>query len=55
MRFSKPGITAIAQPLTEMGETAAKLILARIDGQTDDHHHVVLKPTLKVRGSVARR
>ena len=33
MSFLKPGITAIAQPLTEMGEAAARLILARISGE----------------------
>lgn len=55
MRFSKPGITAIAQPLMEMGETAAGLVLARIDGEAEDHRQIVLKPTLTVRGSVAQR
>ena len=55
MRFSKPGITAIAQPLTELGVTAASLVLSRIDGQGGEHRHAVLTPTLTVRGSVSRR
>ncbi|MGE3365338.1 MAG: LacI family DNA-binding transcriptional regulator [Rhizobiaceae bacterium] len=54
MRFSKPGITAIAQPLTEMGETAANLILERINGEAGEPSHLALRPTLTVRGSVVR-
>jgi LacI family transcriptional regulator len=56
MRFLKPGITAIAQPLTEMGEAAANLILARIEGKAvGAHQHVILRPALTVRGSVIER
>ena len=53
MRFLRPGISAIAQPLNEMGRTAARLILARINGDTSPFQHQILAPSLRVRGSVA--
>lgn len=53
MSFVRPGITAIAQPLTEMGEAAARLMLDRIAGGREDARHVALEPTLSLRGSVA--
>ncbi len=52
MRFAKPGISAVVQPLLELGETAAKIVLNRIVGDTGDSRHVVLQSTLAVRGSV---
>ena len=52
MRFAKPGISAVVQPLLELGETAAKIVLSRIVGDTGDSRHVVLQSTLAVRGSV---
>jgi LacI family transcriptional regulator len=53
MRFLRPGITAIAQPLNEMGRAAARLILSRINGDPAPFQHQVLSPTLRMRGSVA--
>lgn len=53
MTFLQPGITAVAQPLTEMGEEAARLILARIDGSASARQSLILRPALSVRGSVA--
>lgn len=53
MSFLQPGITAVAQPLTEMGETAARLILARIAGNRDPRRSEILRPALSLRGSVA--
>lgn len=53
MRFLRPGITAIAQPLNEMGRAAARLVLARINGDTTPFQHQVLSPVLQTRGSVA--
>jgi LacI family transcriptional regulator len=53
MRFLRPGISAIAQPLNEMGRAAARLILARINGDTSPFQHLVLTPTLRIRGSVS--
>ena len=54
MQFSKPGITAIAQPLLEMGETAATLLLDHISANQWTPQHKVLRPTLTVRASVSR-
>lgn len=53
MRFLRPGITAVAQPLREMGRAAARMILARIQGDDAPPQHLVLQPLLAVRGSVA--
>jgi len=53
MKFLTPGITAVAQPLTELGEIAASLMLARIEGGDDGvEQHRVLTASLTVRGSV---
>ena len=52
MRFGKPGITAVVQPLLELGETAARTVLARIHGDASPARHTVLMPRLSERGSV---
>lgn len=53
MRFVRPGITAIVQPLTTMGEAAAELVLERICGAGVERQARVLPTTLAARGSVA--
>ena len=53
MSFIKPGISAVVQPLTDMGEAAARLILARINGHEGDPQRLALKPAFAERGSVA--
>jgi len=53
MRFLRPGISAIAQPLNEMGRVAARLILGRINGDISPFQRQVLAPALRMRGSVA--
>jgi len=53
MRFLRPGISAIAQPLNEMGRVAARLILGRINGDISPFQRQVLAPVLRMRGSVA--
>ncbi|HRJ70244.1 MAG TPA: LacI family DNA-binding transcriptional regulator [Beijerinckiaceae bacterium] len=53
MRFSKPGVTAIVQPLIALGEAAATIVLARIKGECGADRHVVLATSLAPRGSVA--
>ena len=53
MSFLKPGITAVVQPLTAMGEAAARLMLDRIAGGAGAAQHVTLSPSLALRGSVA--
>jgi LacI family transcriptional regulator len=53
MSFLKPGIAAVVQPLTDMGETAAQLMLARIGGENGAPRHMALKPEFAERGSIA--
>lgn len=53
MSFLKPAITAVVQPLTAMGETAARLMLDRIGGGESPPRHVTLELSLARRGSVA--
>lgn len=51
-----PRITAVRQPIREMGQTALKLLLQRISGgeRQDRHsHHDIFEPTLIVRDSCA--
>jgi LacI family transcriptional regulator len=53
MQFLIPGFTAVAQPLTELGEVAASLMLARLEGEDDPApQHRILAATLNIRGSV---
>lgn len=53
MSFLPPGITAVAQPVYDLGRAAAELALARLDGApTAPRRHVVLSATLHARGSV---
>ncbi|WP_152046377.1 LacI family DNA-binding transcriptional regulator [Aureimonas psammosilenae] len=52
MRFVRPGITAIEQPLNEMGRAAARLVLARIGGESGPPQHLVLPARLSLRNSV---
>jgi LacI family transcriptional regulator len=53
MSFLKPGISAVAQPLTALGETAATLILDRIADGRERPEHRSLNATVAHRGSVA--
>lgn len=46
-----PGLTAIAQPLNKMGETAIELLVQAINGQTPDPLEIVFPCGLDVRGS----
>jgi LacI family transcriptional regulator len=52
MSFLRPSITAIAQPLNEMGRAAARLILARIGGDDTPIEQLVLAPRIRMRDSV---
>lgn len=54
MSFLKPAITAVVQPVTVMGETAARLMLDRLAGSDSPPRHVTLELSLTRRGSVAR-
>ena len=53
MHFIRPGITAVVQPLTAMGQQAAQLVLERIRGGAHERRAVALSTNLATRGSVA--
>ncbi len=53
MGFIKPGITAIAQPLAEIGQSTARLMLDSLAGGEPPRDHLVLQSRLLWRGSVA--
>lgn len=50
-----PPITAVAQPVRELGRQAGKLLLARMQGDESKIHRIRLATDLLVRGSVAPR
>lgn len=51
-----PPLTTIAQPVTAMGQTAARLLLERIDGNEEaEPRNILLQPKLIVRASTAAR
>lgn len=49
-----PPITAIRQPVTEMGIIAVKLLLDRINNEYMEHKEIQLNPQLKIRNSVSK-
>ncbi|HEX4488739.1 MAG TPA: LacI family DNA-binding transcriptional regulator [Terriglobales bacterium] len=51
--FTAPALTSVHQPGYQLGTTAARLLLERIDGLKQDPKKVVLQTELKVRNSVA--
>ena len=53
MSLIKPALTVVAQPTYELGQTAADLLLKRIEGSTHPPQKIVLKPNLIVRQSCA--
>jgi LacI family transcriptional regulator, galactose operon repressor len=57
MEMVRPGITAVAQPTLELGRTAARLLIRRLDDSNGEGEPVVecLQPALVVRGSTASR
>ncbi|MDQ0845294.1 MULTISPECIES: LacI family DNA-binding transcriptional regulator [unclassified Streptomyces] len=50
-RHTAPPLTTVRQPMREMGETAARLLLARLGGEPIPDEPVVLPTELVVRGS----
>jgi LacI family transcriptional regulator len=54
MEMVEPGITAVEQPILELGRCAARLLLRRLDDPLLDPAVEVLEPRLVVRGSTAR-
>lgn len=53
--FSMPSITTIRQPLRQMGETAAKVLLARLRTGASAHSEIWVEPELIVRESSGPR
>lgn len=49
--FHNPGLTTVRQPLHEMGETAARILLDRLANATEYPDFVTVEPTLVVRES----
>lgn len=47
-------LTTVAQPLEEIGATAAKVLCERIDTPTLTPRHITIEPRIVVRGTVAR-
>jgi DNA-binding LacI/PurR family transcriptional regulator len=46
-------LTTVDQPRPEMGRTAVTLALERLDGEREDARHVLMPPSLVVRGTTA--
>jgi LacI family transcriptional regulator len=49
-----PPITVVKQPVTEMGVSAVRLIIDRIQNSTVDNKHIQFNPELIIRNSVKR-
>jgi LacI family transcriptional regulator len=49
--YTEPALTTVHQPLREMGETAARMLMGHFDGTSLPDIPVVLPTTLVVRGS----
>ncbi len=54
MFVMKPALTVVAQPVYEMGRTAAELLLARIADKQRPVQEIILQPTIHIRQSCAR-
>lgn len=52
--MSTPTVTVVSQPVTEIGETAARLLAGRVSGSASEPQQVVLEPSLIVRESTRR-
>lgn len=52
-QYSSPALTAVYQPGYQMGNTAARLLLERIEGSKKNRQAIVLPTQLRVRDSVA--
>lgn len=52
---SQINLTTVDQPRPDMGRTAVTLLLERLGGRRDTARHVLMPPTLVVRGTTAAR
>jgi LacI family transcriptional regulator len=53
-QHNSPSLTTVRQPLQEMGETAARILLNRIDDREAYVPEIRIEPELVVRNSTAR-
>lgn len=53
MSLVRPAMTVAAQPMAELGRTAATLLFQRIDDETRPVEEIVFRPTLVIRQSCA--
>ncbi len=55
-RFCVPTITAVAQPVEQIGERAVELLLSEIekDGKKDNNNKIVLPPSFVIRNSSSK-
>jgi LacI family transcriptional regulator, galactose operon repressor len=51
--FHFPSLTTVRQPLRRMGEIAAEMLIARIEGQRELPHEVAVQPEIVCRESTA--
>lgn len=52
--YTHPPLTTVRQPLSKMGEIAARTLLDRIEGRTEYVAEIAIEPQLVVRESSAR-
>lgn len=52
--FLSPSLTTVRQPLHQMGEIAARVLLDRLEGKEDWPKQVAVKPELVIRESTAK-
>jgi len=52
--YQSPALTTIRQPLREIGETAARTLVDRIEGRRNAVAEIAVEPTLVVRESTAK-
>jgi DNA-binding LacI/PurR family transcriptional regulator len=50
---TNPALSSVSQSGYQLGTTAARILLDRIQGDTGIARHIVLETTLKIRDSVA--
>jgi LacI family transcriptional regulator len=53
--FTDPQITVVAQPVSEIGLAAARLLFERLSGHNRQTRQIRFETRLLVRGSVSRR
>jgi LacI family transcriptional regulator len=50
-KYSNPSLTTIHQPMQEVGQTAARLLIDALSNRSPGHQQLLLKPELVVRES----